>query len=205
MVKRPVIIAAAALLVLCAFDIASAQIAPPPNPWTHGTTLNVFAGAASASSETGPLAGGALGWQITPWVSVEGSGTWFNRRTGADAFAADLKALVNIIAARPVAPFVEGGIGMYRASFDSSRGLLPDFYRARTTGDMGNIGGITFTDPSFVVGGGVNMFVARHVAIRPDIEATIVRRNSQSYVVTSLSVHLAYHFEDFPMTPSGSR
>ena len=203
MAKHPVIIAAAALLVLCAFDVASAQIAPPPNRWDHGTTLNVFAGAASASSETGPLAGGAFGWQITPWVSVEGSGTWLSRLNGAEAFAADLKTLVNVMAARPVAPFVEGGIGMYRASFDSSRGPLPDFYRARTSAEVGNIS--TFTDPSFIVGGGVNVFVGRHVAIRPDIEAKIVRRDSQSYVVTALSVHLAYHFEEHPMESRGSR
>jgi hypothetical protein len=56
-----------------------------------------------------------------------------------------------------------------------------------------------------MVGGGVNVFVARHVAIRPDIEAKIVRRNAQNYVVTAVSVHMSYHFEDQPITPSRSR
>ena len=60
---------------------------------------------------------------------------------------------------------------------------------------------MNFTDPSFILGGGVNLFVTRHVALRPDVEAKLVRRNSQNYVVTAVSVHLAYHFEDHPMTP----
>jgi hypothetical protein len=51
----------------------------------------------------------------------------------------------------------------------------------------------------------LNVFVARHLAIRPDVEATIVRRNAQNYVVTAVSVHMAYHFEDHPITPSRSR
>jgi hypothetical protein len=205
MVKSQVLVAAAILLVLCAPDVASAQIAPPPNVWTHGTTVNVFAGAASASSETGGLAGGALGWEITRWVALEGSGSWLNRRNGAEAFAADLKALVNLTAARPVVPFVEGGIGLYRASFDSSRRPLPGFYQSRSTENAGHISRMTFTDPSFIVGGGVNVFIARHLAIRPDVEAKVVRRNAQNYVVTAVSVHMAYHFEDHPITPSRSR
>ena len=196
---------AAALLPLCVSDIASAQVAVPPDMWTHGTTVNLFAGTAAASSETGPLAGGAVGWEVTPWVALEGSGSWLNRRDGAEAFAADLKVLVNVRAARPVVPFVAGGVGMYRASFDSSRGDLPGFYQGRLPANGANVTHMTFTDPSFVVGGGVNLFVGRHVAIRPDVEAKIVWRRSQNYVVTAVSVHLAYHFEDHPITPSRSR
>jgi hypothetical protein len=172
------------------------QVAPEGNPWSHGTTLSVFAGAASASSDTGPVAGGAVGWEITPWVAVEGSGSWLDRRRGADAFAADLKALVNLTRPHTVVPFLEGGIGMYRASFDMSRATFPEFYRRRLGPDAENRQNLTFTDPSFILGGGVNLLVAPHVTIRPDVEAKIVRRDSQNHVVTALSVHLAYHFED---------
>jgi hypothetical protein len=206
MVKSPPVFAAAAtLLMLCAADTASAQIAPPPNMWKHGTTVNVFAGAASASSETGALAGGAVGWEVTRIVALEGSGSWLNRREGAEAFAADLKTLVSVMAARPVVPFVEGGIGLYRASFDSSRGTLPGFYQGRMVATGSKVNRMTFTDPSFILGGGVNLFATRHLAIRPEVEAKIVRRNSQTYVVTAVSVHLAYHFDDHPITPSPSR
>lgn len=177
------------ILVLSTCGLASAQTAPAGNTWSHGTTVNVFAGVASASSETGPLAGGAFGWEVTPWVALEGSGSWLDRHNGADAFAADLKALVNLAAAHPVVPFLEGGIGLYRAWFDLSRGTLPGFYQGRMAGNGGN----------------VNFFISRQVAIRPDVEAKIVRRNSQNFVMTAVSIHLAYHFEDHPITPSRSR
>ncbi len=60
----------------------------------------------------------------------------------------------------------------------------------------------TFTDPSFILGGGMNIFVTRHIAIRPDVEAMIVRRDSHNYVVTAVVVHIAYHFENHPITPT---
>ena len=193
------------ILVLSTCGTASAQTAPAGNTWSHGTTVNGFAGAASASSETGPLAGGAVGWEVTPWVALEGSGSWLDRHNGADAFAADLKVLVNLAAAHPVVPFLEGGIGLYRAWFDLSRGTLPGFYKGRMAGNGANVKQMAFTDPSFIFGGGVNLFISRQVAIRPDVEAKIVRRNSQNFVMTAVSIHLAYHFEDHPITPSRSR
>jgi hypothetical protein len=190
------------LLVMSLRGVAFAQIAPPPNEWSHGTTLNVFAGAASASSETGPLIGGAVGWEVARWFALEGSGARLDRPDGAGAFAADLKALVCPQGAHAIVPFVEGGVGLYRASFDLSRGVLPDFYRGRITGNASIAGTtVTFTDPSFVLGAGVNLFVTRHIAIRPDIDVKIVRRHSQSYAVTAVAVHLAYHFEEHPLVP----
>jgi hypothetical protein len=193
-------IAATAFLLVGSSHIASAQITAPPNVWTRGTTENVFAGAASAPSSAGVLAGGAIGWEITPRLAVEGSGSWFSHRHGATAFAADLKALVHLLAVRPVAPFIEGGFGVYRATFDSTRGELPGFYQRRLDTAV-NRSRVTFTDPSFILGAGVDLFLNRHVTIRPDVEAKIVRRNSSNYVVTALSVHVAYHFEDHPITP----
>jgi hypothetical protein len=78
---------------------------------------------------------------------------------------------------------------------------MPGFYRRRMTGmsDMGST--ITFTDPSVVGGGGVNVFVGQHWAIRPEILATAVLRDSHSFVVTTGAVRLAYHFEEHPVTP----
>jgi hypothetical protein len=59
----------------------------------------------------------------------------------------------------------------------------------------------TFTDPSVVFGGGLNVFVSRHVAIRPNLEATVIMRDRQTHMVGSAAVHLAYHFKDHPITP----
>lgn len=188
----------AVLFTLSASGAASAQTAPPGNPWSHGTTLNVFAGVNSASSQAGSLAGGAVGWEVRRWLAVEGIGSWLDRGAGADAFAADLKAIVSPVSAHGFVPFIQAGIGMYRASFQLSRAELPDFYRSRVGATASGFDSITFTDPSVIVGGGVNLFVTQHVAIRPDIQAKVVVRDSHHYVVTAVAVHLAYHFEKHP-------
>jgi hypothetical protein len=125
---------------------------------------------------------------------------WFDRGSTADAFSAALTAHVNLLTPRSVVPFVAGGVGLYRASFDAVDDSMPDFYRRRLDSDSGTTR--TFTDPSFVVGGGVNVFTSRHWSIRPSVDATIVFRDSESYVVTVAAVGVAYHFEDHPITPA---
>ena len=55
----------------------------------------------------------------------------------------------------------------------------------RATGMM-----VTFTDPSLVFGGGLNVFVTRHLAIRRDVETMIVAPDSSSRAATALTVHL---------------
>ena len=190
----------AVLFSLCASGTAFAQAAPASNPWSHGTTLNVFSGVSSASSERGAVAGAAVGWEVRRWLAVEGIGSWLDRGTGADAFAADLKAILSPVSVRGAVPFAQAGIGMYRAAFQLSRAELPDFYRSRVAATGPGADSITFTDPSLIVGGGANLFVTPHVAIRPDLHATIVRRDSRSYVVTTVAVHLAYHFETHQVT-----
>jgi hypothetical protein len=90
---------------------------------------------------------------------------------------------------------------MYRASFTPSQSQIPAFYRQRMTIQSNLLSIQSFTDPSFILGIGVNVFLTRHFAIRPDIDAKIVRGNSQNYVVTALAVHLSYHFEQHPLPP----
>ena len=160
-----------------------------------GTTLNLFAGAGVDSSTAGALGGMSLGWEVTPKVAIEGSGYWLDRGTGATAFAAALKLQAGFAGLNTAVPFVEAGIGLYRASFDATATSVPDFYRGRIDAATGPPASSVFMDPSFILGGGVNIFVTSHLAIRPDVEAMIVRRDSQTYVVTAVAVHMAYHFE----------
>jgi hypothetical protein len=188
------------MVLLCAMS-ASAQSASPSNPWRHGTTLNVFTGGARAETDNQFLLGGAMGWEITPTLAIEGSGYWFDRNTEPDAFAAALKLQAGLPVGRPVVPFVAAGIGLYLASFDATTSTIPDFYRNRIASTGTSAGSVhTFTDPSFIAAGGVNLFVSRHVSIRPDVEAMFVRANSQGYLVMVAAVHVAYHFENHPMT-----
>jgi len=93
-------------------------------------------------------------------------------------------------------PFVTAGVGLYRASYETAVGNVPEFYRHRMSQTAGPGMTMTFTDPTFVFGGGLNVFVTRHIAIRPDVETMIVVRDSSSHVVTAAAVHLAYHFEN---------
>ena len=176
---------------------------PAGNMWSHGTTLNVFAGATATSHDRAGVAGGALGWEVKPWFALEGTAGWFDWGHDAQAFTAALAARVAILTPRPIVPFVAGGFGMYHASFDRSDDAMPGFYRGRVAG-MPNQPArtMTFTDPSVVAGGGVEIFVSRHWTVRPEVTANIVVRNGRSFIATTGVVRLGYHFEDHPVTPS---
>ena len=188
-----------ALITLLVSINASAQQAAPPET-QRATTLNVFAGAATDASETGLTAGMAMGWDATPQLALEGSGSWFDRGDGANAFAAAAKLHVRVRSVRPVVPFVEVGFGLYRAWFDPDATAIPEFYRDRITATDR-----TVTDPAFVFGGGVNLFASRQISIRPEVETMLVRDNGQNYFVTSVAARFVYHFEDRPITPARAR
>lgn len=193
-----------ASIVVLVFSVpGAAQTVPRGNEWSHGTTLNISGGVATDSAATRPFAGTSVGWEITPAIAIEGSGYWLDRSSGADGFAAALKVQTGLIVPHTAVPFLEAGVGLYRASFDPVTSLIPDFYRRRMAAIASRPGATnTFTDPSLILGGGLNIFVTRHVAIRPDIETMIVRRDSQNHVVTAVAVHMAYHFESHPVTPT---
>jgi len=181
---------------------ALAQTISTGNMWDHGTTMSLFGGAASADSQTGALVGLGVGWETSPVIGIEGTTSWLDRQRGADAFAASLVLVGTWANLTRVKPFIEGGVGLYRASFDSARSVVPDFYRRRMTAPgLGASAANTFTDPTLVLGGGANVFLARHVAIRPDVNVALVLRGGHSLTVTSARVHLVYHFEDHPMPP----
>lgn len=184
-------------LVMLALSInASAQQATPPEG-EHATTLNVFAGAGTDSSKTGLVAGMAMGWDATPMLGLEGSGSWLDRGDGADAFSAALKVQARLRSVRTVVPFVEAGFGMYRAWFDPDSTAIPEFYQQRITATDR-----TVTDPAFVFGGGVSLFASRRISIRPEVESVLVRASGQNYFVTTVAARFVYHFEDRPMTPA---
>ena len=176
--------------------------APPGNMWSHGTTLNVFGGGAATSGDRAAVGGGAFGWEIKPWLAIEGSGMWLDWGQGAHAFAPSLIAQVGINTPRPFVPFLAGGVGLYHASFNRLDSGMPGFYQRRMMG-MSSLGRtITFTDPSLVGGGGVNVFLSRHWTLRPEVVATIVLRDSRSVVVTTGVVRVGYHFEEHPVEPN---
>lgn len=178
---------------------------PPPNEYARSTELGVALGVASASAKTGAMLSGIVGWQFTRWVAVEGRGSWFDRGTGADAFAADLSAVLDVVPRQRVTPHVLAGVGFYRASFDSLTSTMTGFYRNRMDAAMfGPMGGTraSFTDPAFRLGGGVDIVTRRNLVLRPEAAALLVHHGSQTEAVGTFGIRFAYRFEDHPVTPS---
>lgn len=181
--------------------LAQTQEVVRPDEWSRGTTLSGFAGIATDGDRSGPVIGGIAGYEITPRLTIEGSGSWLEFGDGADGFAGAIKLRARLSGQRTVDPFVLGGVGFYRASFDGGSAVSPDFYRTRLRGPATRLGDVSFTDPAVVVGAGVNIFVTRHFALRPDVESFIVLRDGRSLAVTSVSLHAVFHIESHPVTP----
>ena len=193
------------VFLLASSTVATAQSAPPGNIWSRVLTIDIFAGGTSASGDPGPVAGGAAGWELAPWLGVDGNLAWLKTFGDAEAFTTALNARAHFLTDRAVSPYVRAGFGLYRTSFSSSSNDVPDFYRRRIAdASPGYDSSYRFTDPAWDFGGGLTIFRSRHVAIHPAAEAIVVRRDAQSYVVTSVTVHVSYHFELHSSTPAGS-
>jgi len=204
-VTRPYVALMMGALLLAAATPAVAQTTQgtaEPTDFRHATTLSGFAGVAVDSDTTGSAFGGSIGWQLTPRVALQSSGEWLDRGAGADAFAVAFKAQADLFPTLRARPFVEGGLGLYHASFDSRATRMPHFYQRRmNTGRSGPTETAAFTDPACVLGGGLSIGVTRRLMVRPNVEAMVVARHSRTYVVTTVAVHLAYRFEHHPVTP----
>ena len=172
----------------------------------RATSLSGFAGAAGNGDHQGWMFGGSAGWDFTPLVAIEATGAWVDRSTQADAFTGALKLRAAFRGRDKVAPFVTGGVGLYRASFTRGSTNMPEFYQQRfeTRADGGRMNA-TFMDPSLVFGGGLNLFLSRAVAIRPSIEGLFVFRGSRHQLITTGGLNIAYYFEHRPVTPATGR
>lgn len=171
---------------------ASAQTVPMD--WRHGTTLVGFVGTQSAPSDVSPAAGVGLGWEVSRRLSFEGRGMWFGVNDGPSDFAASLAAHVSLLTPRAVVPFVSGGAGMYRATLDSTS-RVPDFYRTRMAPDVMGMRSHTFQDFMLTAGGGVNVFVSSHLALRPEANLMLVTTRSDSRPLGVYGMQVVYHFE----------
>jgi hypothetical protein len=200
-VMRAIIrVTSAACIMLVVAASARAQTAIRPNEWSQGTTLNGFVGVPFESGETGVALGGGVGWEITPRYAIEATGSWLDFDDSATGFAGSIALRTRLFGRRTVDPFLQGGIGMYRASFGSTENL-PPFYEGRASARE-LLGSVTFTDPTLIAGGGVNIFLNRHLALRPDVAATFVLNDGRHEVITTAAIHLVFHFEDHPVTPA---
>ena len=67
-----------------------AQSELPAHKWSHCTTLSMSGGMAGGSDQAGAAIGAAIGWEITPRIGWEVSGTWFDKQPGSTAYSAAL-------------------------------------------------------------------------------------------------------------------
>jgi hypothetical protein len=189
-----------ACMMVVAAASAWAQTGIRPGEWSHGTTLSGSVGVPMESDRTGAALSGAVGWEMTPRFAIEGTGSWLDFGHGASGFGGAITLRTRLFGHRKVDPLVQAGIGMYRASFGLAS-TLPRFYERRTS-RRPLAGDLTFTDPTVVAGGGVNIFLNRRFAVRPDVAATIVLRDGRRHVITTAGAYAVYHFEAHPVTPA---
>lgn len=180
---------------------ADAQSPVPAGEWNRCTSLNAFVGASGDTTQVGTTLGGAIGWDVTPSIGIEGGGAWTAFGQDTTGFSGTLKVRARVAGTRSVDPFFLAGVGMYHTAFGEKDTAIPDFYRRRMAGGD-HAFTRTFTDPSLIAGGGVSLFLSRRVAIRPDVEAAILFADGSSHVVTTVAVRFVYHFEHHPVTPA---
>ena len=194
-----------ASFVLALAGVAAAQTIDRPAPvvmFQHGSTINLFTGAATTPSMAAAIGGAGVGWELTPRFAIEGSGQWLDWNSSRRGFGASLAAQLGVAGTRKLMPFVSGGVGLYHAEFDNPYlGGIPAFYARRLTNGAMTGSIARFTDPTVVFGGGINTFVSRHWALRPDVQEVAVLRDAQAYWMTTFAFHVAYHFEEHPITP----
>ena len=190
------------MAVVAIAGAAPAAWAQTGNDWQQGTTLAGFIGAASPTAGVRPSMGAALGWELTPHFTVEGRGLWLDAGPNADAFAAVVGARVPLRPARAVVPFLSAGVGVHRATFDSAPDDAPRFYQRRMRLDAPGFEARTFDDFVVALGGGLDVFLASHLALRPEATVLLVTTRAEAHTVPVFGVHLAYHFESHPITPA---
>jgi hypothetical protein len=179
-------------LVVVGLGAEAAGQTPSGSEWRSGTVLAGFAGTAVASPETKLFAGTALGWEISPRLTVEGRGAWLPAGDGPTDFVAMLSAIVPVLQVERTVPFVSGGIGMYRATIDAAASEVPEFYQRRITAGSSRP---VFQDFMVGFGGGVDVFATRHIAIRPDVQVLAVFAEGDRRWIPVYAVNLVYHFE----------
>jgi opacity protein-like surface antigen len=187
-------------LLMTMAGVASGQ-SQTPMDWTHGAVASGFVGAGTAS-DAGPAVGVGLGWEMTRRVSLDGRGRWFDGGSSSEgAFNVDLVSRVSLVRTMRAMPYVAAGIGMYRVVFDQASSDVPSFYRDRM--DTGAAAGTrqTFRDVSWTAGGGIDVFLNPHIAIRPEASVLLVTTSGDARAMAVWGVHVVYHFEPHIMQP----
>lgn len=199
---RHVFLGAVVLVATSVVAAAQPPISAPYEPTLRCTSLSFFGGVATPESEAGGLLGGTAGWQISPRFALEGNAFWLDGPGSETGFSAAFNSHVNLLRRRTAVLFLAAGIGVYRASLDADDAAASEFYRERFKAGDALATRQTFTDPAFIAGGGVDIFLSPQLVLRPQGDVMFVVNDGKSRMVPVCTVHLAYHFHEHPITPS---
>jgi hypothetical protein len=189
------------LAVTAATAAAQPPLRTPYEPPVRCSSLDVFGGVSMAESGAGALAGGAAGWQFTPRFGLEGDAFWLDRPGSETGFGGALHARWNLVTGWRTTPYLKAGAGLYHASIESTDDAAPAFYRDRLEQGSTDVNMTrSFTDPAVIAGAGVDILLSRRLSLRPQAAAMFVFDHGQSRVMPALTLHLAFHFEEHPIT-----
>ena len=125
---------------------------------------------------------------------LEARGYWLRPGADASAFAATVALRVAVRPGGRLVPFGMAGVGAYSARFQKSLDGVPEFYRARLIVPQ-TFSSATFTDPVLSVGGGADVWISRHVALRPEVNMLLVMTRSDVRAVPAYGLQLVFHFD----------
>jgi hypothetical protein len=159
--------------------------------------------------------GGSIAHDLTPRLTLEGSGLWLDR--GASAWSADAGLRVNLRpSSESLVPYFAVSGGLYGESYDTIqgpgginvplprgnttlgrvgqvvRGFLPDG-RDRDEDYLFSSGSSHRTDGMLTFGGGVRLASGEHVFVRPDARAQVVF-GSDTRILGLFTLNFGYRF-----------
>lgn len=201
--RRAVALAAWALLIA---PPALAQTPVEEHQWSRTTALFGAAGmVVAADDQSDAWGGGVATWQAAPRFGVAASALWMDRAGPASGFSADVSAEVAMLTtATGHRHYVRLGVGLHRASFRTSAAAgedwIPPFYRDRLANPARD-GQAVFTDPTFLVGYGVDLRIGERFAMRPDLHVSVARADGRSNTMAFVGLQFGYRFMDNAVTP----
>jgi hypothetical protein len=185
---------------------AAAQSAAETAPWTRATSLAISGGAAHDGPDWNGSFGGGVQWELTPHLAIEGAARWIDRGRESNAFAGEISALVGLAGTRDTwVPYVLAGVGLHHRVFDQRPAAadgVPGFYMRRFHADRGFGTRESYTDPTVVLGTGVDIALSRTVVVRPDARVLWAIAGGRRHPVAVVTVALGYRFEHKPVTPA---
>jgi hypothetical protein len=188
-----------AMLTLATVIGAQPAQAQGISTWNRDWVVGASAGAASLPSDTTLALGAAVNWGLTPRIGIEASSTWLRRPGTDEAVAVAITSQVAVWRREAVTAFARGGVGAFVMTLNTGD-EIPEFYRARMA-SLPPGSTRAFTDPSVVIGAGVDLRMSRHLHLRPTVDFVTAVRDRRTMTVMMTAVQVAYHFETHRITP----